>query len=363
MPWIILGCSPGTGEGLDANGQPTDGNSADLSELKPELNSIQYNILTPYCAGCHSGAGAPLGLRLDNVDNSYSLLVNHASTQQAAVQLVAPNDPDNSYLVHKIEGFAAVGNRMPLSQGQLSSDKLDAIRQWIADGAAEAEAVTPPTSQEFEASLEAVQSNIFDVLCISCHAGNSAERGLKLDSVENSYDNLVNQDSDEVSSLKLVAPSDPDNSYLIQKLEGTAYLGSSMPQGAARISQDRINIVRQWISDGANRLLPTLSSIQSNVFDSYCISCHAGATPSGGLSLEAGNSYSQLVSQPGTLNSNELLVSENDAQNSYLIQMLEDRALKSDGSAALRMPLSGSALSQDTIDVIRAWIDSGAANN
>jgi mono/diheme cytochrome c family protein len=363
IPWVILGCAPGTGEGLDANSQPLTSNSAALAELKPELNAIQYNIFTPYCSGCHSGAGAPLGLKLDTVDNSYNLLVNRASSQQNTLQLVSPNDPDNSYLIHKVEGLAATGLRMPLGMSSLPADSLDALRQWISNGAEEADDTIQITSQSFDATLDAIQANVFDVSCVSCHTGANAERGLRLDSVENSFGDLVNQDSDEVVSLKLVAPLDPDNSYLIQKLEGTAYLGSSMPLAAARMPQNEINIIRQWITDGASRLLPTLSSIQTSVFDVSCTSCHAGATPSAGLSLEAGSSYSQLIGRTSSLNSGLQLVTENDSQNSYLIQILEGAALKLDGSAALRMPLTGGSLSEDTVDVIRSWIDSGALDN
>ena len=74
LAWNISACAPGNGDGLDANGQPANSNDVDLSLLKPELNSIQYNIFTPYCSGCHSGSGAPQGLKLDNVDNSYRTL-------------------------------------------------------------------------------------------------------------------------------------------------------------------------------------------------------------------------------------------------------------------------------------------------
>jgi hypothetical protein len=49
---------------------------------------------------------------------------------------VKPGDPDNSYMVHKIEGLAGiVGGRMPLGQTPLPQTTIDAIRQWIANGA------------------------------------------------------------------------------------------------------------------------------------------------------------------------------------------------------------------------------------
>lgn len=47
-----------------------------------------------------------------------------------------------------------------------------------------------------------------------------------------------------------VAPNNPDASYLIQKMEGTALQGAIMPPGAA-LPQSTIDIVRQWITNGA----------------------------------------------------------------------------------------------------------------
>ena len=43
-------------------------------------------------------------------------------------------DPDNSYLIHKLEGTQAVGIQMPPA-GPLQQAIIDDIRQWIDDGA------------------------------------------------------------------------------------------------------------------------------------------------------------------------------------------------------------------------------------
>jgi hypothetical protein len=48
---------------------------------------------------------------------------------------VAPGRPDDSYLVHKIEGRAAVGARMPLGGPFLDDATIAVIRDWIARGA------------------------------------------------------------------------------------------------------------------------------------------------------------------------------------------------------------------------------------
>jgi hypothetical protein len=55
----------------------------------------------------------------------------------------------------------------------------------------------------------------------------------------------------EVGALNRVTPGDPDNSYVIQKLEGTAAVGARMPQGGPFLDQATIDMIRQWITDGA----------------------------------------------------------------------------------------------------------------
>ncbi len=108
--------------------------------LEATLPSIQANIFTPICAvpGCHLGANAPQGLRLDSVFESFNNLVGVPSVERADLMLfrVDPENPDSSYLVWKIEGRPEIeGGRMPLGQDPLSQEQIDAIRQWILDGA------------------------------------------------------------------------------------------------------------------------------------------------------------------------------------------------------------------------------------
>jgi hypothetical protein len=61
----------------------------------------------------------------------------------------------------------------------------------------------------------------------------------------------VNAPSTEVPSLLRVDPGNPDNSYLIQKLEGTAAVGARMPLGGSPLPQETIAVIRQWILEGA----------------------------------------------------------------------------------------------------------------
>jgi Ca2+-binding RTX toxin-like protein len=113
--------------------------NADFVVVNPVVTPVNYvaqiqPIFDARCIGCHVGATAPHGLRLD-ADNSYSRLVNVASQEVPQLMRVEPGDPDNSYLVHKIEGTADVGGRMPLNQTPLTQAQITLIRRWISEGA------------------------------------------------------------------------------------------------------------------------------------------------------------------------------------------------------------------------------------
>jgi hypothetical protein len=124
------GCA-GNGDGLDENGNPP---TAEATPLEPTFASIQQNIFTPICTECHTGATAPVGMRLD-ADVSYAMIVNVPSGEVPGLRRIRPGDPDASYLLQKIEGRAAVGGRMPLNRTPLSQDMITVVRQWITLGA------------------------------------------------------------------------------------------------------------------------------------------------------------------------------------------------------------------------------------
>ncbi len=139
---VSLGACAGKGTGLDGNGRPP-GSGGTGGAITADFQSIQDNVFTPICTVCHAGAGAPQGLRLDSA-NSFNLLVNVPSTEVPSLVRIKPGDPDNSYLIQKIEGHASVGARMPLGGPPLAADAVAAIRQWVTDGAQPALAQAMP---------------------------------------------------------------------------------------------------------------------------------------------------------------------------------------------------------------------------
>lgn len=103
--------------------------------VQPTLQSIQDNVFTPICSGCHTGGGGAAMLDLTALTASFTNLVDIASVEVPSLDRVEPGDPDASYLIQKLEGTAAVGGQMPLGGTPLDQATIDAIRQWIADGA------------------------------------------------------------------------------------------------------------------------------------------------------------------------------------------------------------------------------------
>lgn len=105
----------------------------------------------------------------------------------------------------------------------------------------------------FDPTFTNIQTNVFNSICIQCHVGAAAPQGLRLDD-QNSYNALVNVLSSERQDLFLVQPGSPDNSYLVRKLEGgPGIAGAQMPLNLTPLSQETINAIRVWISQGAQR--------------------------------------------------------------------------------------------------------------
>ena len=101
-------------------------------------------------------------------------------------------------------------------------------------------------------TFASIQQNVFTPACTRCHSGAAAPAGLRLDEAS-SYAMLVNVASVEVPGLRRVRPGDPDLSYLIQKLEGRAAVGGRMPLNSPPLPQATIDVVKQWIREGAQR--------------------------------------------------------------------------------------------------------------
>jgi len=78
-----------------------------------------------------------------------------------------------------------------------------------------------------------------------------AQAGLNLDP-GSSWGALVNIVSSQDMLRTRVVPMDPDGSFLIQKLEETpGIIGARMPADGLYLQQSTIDVIRQWIQNGA----------------------------------------------------------------------------------------------------------------
>lgn len=116
-----------------------------------------------------------------------------------------------------------------------------------------------PGSQPLTADFDSIQARVFTPICTTCHAGGAAPQGLRLDA-GSSYDLLVGVPSTEEPSTLRVQPGDPDHSYLVQKLEGNAGVGARMPLGGPYLDGATIDVIRQWITDGALRSVTSVAA-------------------------------------------------------------------------------------------------------
>jgi hypothetical protein len=87
-------------------------------------------------------------------------------------------------------------------------------------------------------------------------------------------------------------------------------------------------------------------------------SCHGGARPAEDLDLSTATvGYAELVNVPSLQCTSKLLVKPGDIENSYLMNKLLGTGM----CFGSRMPKSFS-LSPADLDIVRAWIGSGAAH-
>jgi len=118
---------------------PTPNLEVTFSSIQREIFDTTDSSGRTACIQCHApvgGRAAAAGLNLTS-GTSYASLVNVPSPLKPGAIRVIPGDPDNSYLVHKLEGRAdIVGLRMPRNQGPfLTEGQMLVIRKWIAQGA------------------------------------------------------------------------------------------------------------------------------------------------------------------------------------------------------------------------------------
>ena len=170
-------------------------------------------------------------------------------TQESLV--VDPGNVANSSLVLKVSATEESidtsnnGHAMPYQIEHLTETELTAVETWIRDGANDDEFYTANVAPIFGTG----QSLIPRIAgkCTYCHYPNSPT-GLNILNVFDPEDGLVNAKG--FSGGTLVIPGDPDNSLLMARLRGNSE-GPQMPRHYPRLNADQVQLIVDWIEDGA----------------------------------------------------------------------------------------------------------------
>jgi hypothetical protein len=132
---LLAGCD----ENLSDLTGPTPNLAPNFASIQKEIFSTQDSSGRLACIQCHTNVGRNPAAGLNLVDGvSYGALVGRPAINKPGETFVIPGDPDNSYLVKKLEGTAGiVGLRMPRNNGPfLTEGQMLVIRRWIKEGAA-----------------------------------------------------------------------------------------------------------------------------------------------------------------------------------------------------------------------------------
>lgn len=101
---------------------------------------------------------------------------------------------------------------------------------------------------------------IFTANCISCHGG---QNGVTL----TSYSAVMSSVGDQYGT-NIVIAGEPNQSPIVDKIEPNPDIGDRMPQGGPYLSDNEINLIRTWISEGASEV-PTSNELISELPDGF----------------------------------------------------------------------------------------------
>lgn len=255
---------------------------------------LSAHVANEACAGCHSLMD-PIGLGLENFDgigiqrateNGDPIDASGALDQMGfsdAVSLgraLASNpalgpcfieswyryalgrdavEGERAYLTYLANQLSQSGYRVRDLLRRLALS--DAFRTTSGPRAAsnEPEPQATPTAVAEEVTFAQLQQQIFTPRCATqfCHDATTQAAAMVLDA-NSAFENLLgvaptNPTANGAGMLR-VDPLDPDNSYLVIKLQGpnTVELGARMPLIGTPLTEAQIDLIRQWIEEGAN---------------------------------------------------------------------------------------------------------------
>ncbi len=186
------------------------------------------------------------------------------------------------------------------------------------------------------------QNDVYPLLISNCANANGCHNGTGEEDANDlsSYEAIMNSD--------YVDPFNANNSKLIEAITGGAE--EFMPPSPNEpLSATQIDLLKKWINQGARNNAceggdcdttnVTYSGAITNIVNTYCVGCHQGGSPSGGISL---TSYADVAAI---------------AENGSFLGTVQFAA------GYVAMPYGGNMLPDCKIDQIRIWIENGYPND
>ena len=135
---LLLVTSMACDEKLSSLAGPTPNLEPTFASIQREIFETTDSAGRTSCVTCHRTTSLVLsgGMNLTH-DLAYDQLVGVASRTKPGATRVIPGDPDNSYIIRKVEGASGIeGRRMP-NDGPpyLTDGQILILRRWIALGA------------------------------------------------------------------------------------------------------------------------------------------------------------------------------------------------------------------------------------
>ena len=135
---LVLGAaSAGCDEKLEDLTGPTPNLQPTLSSIQREIFDTTDSAGRQACTNCHTSVGRnPSGLMDLRPGAAFTSLVGVTSPAKPGAVRVIPGDPENSYIIHKLEGRTGiVGTPMPRGNTLLTAGQILVIKRWIELGA------------------------------------------------------------------------------------------------------------------------------------------------------------------------------------------------------------------------------------
>jgi hypothetical protein len=200
------------------------------------------------CTMCHHPDNAT-GLDLTRPFDAEVGMIGRMSIwpKARAKRIVDPGEPENSFMLVKVRESSLdadiEGAPMPLAFADLSASDIQTVRDWITDGAKDDKTYRDQVREIFG---DGVSLGPKGGSCGFCHYG-----GTSIPDLTDPFSKRGVVGRANSRGYALIDPGYPDNSLVVQKIEGRVAAGLSMPLRLESFSRHEVDLLERWIAEGA----------------------------------------------------------------------------------------------------------------